>query len=120
MHSLQDTQHQFCQALAIVRTLPDDGPLQPSATEKLRFYGLYKQATQGDCTLSPPPATNKIQYAKWKAWQTMKSLNPVQAQKLYVNLLAKLLLEFIEDHPEHDQYVEFLQYLQLDDLLPGN
>ncbi|KAI7860758.1 Acbp from Moniliophthora Perniciosa [Circinella umbellata] len=87
------TQIRFARALSVVRSLPDRGALQPTATEKLNLYGLYKQAIQGDCNMSRPSSKQVGRYAKWKAWERRRGLSPVEAQKLYVNALIELLVE---------------------------
>lgn len=65
--SLYVTQVRFCRALAVVRSLPTEsgGAFQPSITDKLNFYGLYKQALNGDCMLLKPSSKKIVSYAKW-------------------------------------------------------
>ncbi|KAG0168707.1 hypothetical protein DFQ28_006259 [Apophysomyces sp. BC1034] len=112
-------QLRFCRALEVVRTLPDHGSVQPTATEKLNLYGLYKQATKGDCTAARPSSREVVQYAKWKSWDRLQGLNPVEAQTYYINTLTELLVEFLKRYPQ-DEHAESLarslRYLQMDDL----
>lgn len=65
--SLYVAQIRFCRALAVVKSLPieTEGLFQPSLTNKLNFYGLYKQAIAGDCMLIRPSSKNIVLYAKW-------------------------------------------------------
>lgn len=65
--SLYVTQVRFCRALAVVRSLPTEsgGAFQPSIADKLNFYGLYKQALNGDCMLLKPSSKKIVAYAKW-------------------------------------------------------
>lgn len=35
-------------------SLSQDGPVQPTQSDQLKFYGLYKQATIGDVNTSRP------------------------------------------------------------------
>jgi acyl-CoA-binding protein len=65
--SLYVTQVRFCRALAVVRSLPTEsgGAFQPSIADKLNFYGLYKQALNGDCMLLKPSSRKIVAYAKW-------------------------------------------------------
>jgi diazepam-binding inhibitor (GABA receptor modulating acyl-CoA-binding protein) len=44
----------FDKAVAIVKALPADGPTKPTQDQQLEFYGLFKQANEGDCT-GPAP-----------------------------------------------------------------
>lgn len=87
------TQLKFAQALSIIRAIPQNSTLQPIASEKLQFYGLYKQATEGDVNIPRPSSRQVVEYAKWKAWSRMKGMSPIDAQKLYVESLVQLLSE---------------------------
>ncbi|KAI9498562.1 acyl CoA binding protein-domain-containing protein [Zychaea mexicana] len=110
------TQIRFARALSVVRALPDRGALQPTAAEKLNLYGLYKQATQGDCNISRPSSKQMGRYAKWKAWERRRGVGPVEAQKMYVNALIELLVEFIHRYPDHEQapsLSQSLHYIEL-------
>lgn len=67
-------QLKFSHALSIVRAIPPDiSELQPVVADKLQFYGLYKQATQGDVNIPRPSSRQVVEYAKWFA---INSLNP--------------------------------------------
>lgn len=60
------TQLQFAHALAIVRAIPQNSSFQPvTAADKLQFYGLYKQATEGDVNIPRPSSRQVVDYAKW-------------------------------------------------------
>jgi diazepam-binding inhibitor (GABA receptor modulating acyl-CoA-binding protein) len=58
-------QMRFTHALAIVRAIPQNGTFQPVAADKLQFYGLYKQATEGDVNMPRPSSRQVVDYAKW-------------------------------------------------------
>ncbi|KAF7721743.1 hypothetical protein EC973_004181 [Apophysomyces ossiformis] len=116
-------QVQFCRALEVVRTLPKYSSVQPTATEKLNLYGLYKQATKGDCNTPRPSSREVVQYAKWKSWNRLRGLNPTEAQQYYINSLTELLVEFLKQYPqdEHaDALNRSLRYLQMEDLPTAN
>ncbi|OAD69794.1 hypothetical protein PHYBLDRAFT_9242, partial [Phycomyces blakesleeanus NRRL 1555(-)] len=81
----------FCRALAVVRTLPDNDTVQLTASERLNLYGLYKQATQGDCTQPKPSSRDVAECAKWKAWDRLQGLCPTDAQTFYVEALVELI-----------------------------
>src|SRR2546429_243056 len=49
--SLED---KFKAAVKVIHSLPKDGPYQPSNSTKLKFYGLFKQATEGPCSTPKP------------------------------------------------------------------
>ncbi|KAI9473524.1 MAG: acyl CoA binding protein-domain-containing protein [Benjaminiella poitrasii] len=115
--SLYVTQIRFCRALAVVRSLPTEsgGAFQPSVTNKLKFYGLYKQALVGDCMLFRPSLKNVVQYVKWKAWDKLRGVSPIDAQIMYIDALIDLLEQFIVQFP-HSELTESLRdsldYLQ--------
>ncbi|KAK4513486.1 uncharacterized protein ATC70_005487 [Mucor velutinosus] len=102
--SLYITQVRFCRALAVVRSLPTEsgGAFQPSIADKLDFYGLYKQALNGDCMLLKPSSRKVVAYAKWKAWDKMRGVSPIDAQIMYINALVELLKEFLNRFPNSE------------------
>ncbi|GAN04497.1 conserved hypothetical protein [Mucor ambiguus] len=102
--SLYITQVRFCRALAVVRSLPTEsgGAFQPSVADKLNFYGLYKQALNGDCMLLKPSSKKIVAYAKWKAWDKLRGTTPIDAQILYINALVELLKEFLNRFPNSE------------------
>ena len=61
-----------------------------SNENKLKLYGLYKQAKFGDNTKTKPYFWNKIEIAKWNAWNKYKNVEQKQAEELYVELVLKL------------------------------
>mmetsp|Transcript_1844 Transcript_1844/g.3044 ORF Transcript_1844/g.3044 Transcript_1844/m.3044 type:complete len:101 (+) Transcript_1844:33-335(+) len=67
-----------------------NGPKQDGVTneEKLKVYGLYKQATQGDNTTSQPWAVQLEARAKWDAWNANKGKSKEEAMQEYIDLLA--------------------------------
>ncbi|CEP15684.1 hypothetical protein [Parasitella parasitica] len=102
------TQLKFAQALSTIRAIPQNSTLQPIVSEKLQFYGLYKQATEGDVNIPRPSSRQVVDYAKWKAWSRMKGMSPIEAQKLYVESLIQLLTELVHRYPRNEQ-TEFLE-----------
>ncbi|KAI8332049.1 acyl CoA binding protein-domain-containing protein [Chlamydoabsidia padenii] len=111
-------QSRFNRALAVVHSLPqDETGLRPIPTDRLKFYGLYKQATVGECNTPKPSSRKVVDYAKWKAWYRVRQLDRLEAQNLYVNALVELLVEFIHRYPSNP-YVDFakeaLQSLETD------
>jgi diazepam-binding inhibitor (GABA receptor modulating acyl-CoA-binding protein) len=77
----------FTEATQKVKTLsekPDDGTL-------LKLYGLYKQATVGDCCTPQPWAIQMEARAKWEAWNSHMNKSKNVAENEYVQLVEKLL-----------------------------
>lgn len=74
------------QKVKLLKTKPDDNTL-------LKLYGLYKQATIGDCNISKPYFYQMEQLAKWNAWNDLKGKTTETAKKQYVDLVQKLINE---------------------------
>ncbi|CAM0134931.1 unnamed protein product [Umbelopsis sp. WA50703] len=55
----------FSKALSIVEHLPASSSFQPTKEEKLRLYGLFKQATEGGIVGSRPGVWDVVGRAKW-------------------------------------------------------
>jgi diazepam-binding inhibitor (GABA receptor modulating acyl-CoA-binding protein) len=58
--------------------------------DKLKIYGLYKQATVGDNTGSEPYSWNVRNHAKWIAWNNYTGLSCDVAKREYCNTVDKL------------------------------
>lgn len=78
---------QFDKAVAIVRSLPPDGSVKPSQDQQLEFYGLFKQATEGDVKGDRPGAFNFAGKYKWDAWKKLEGMSQDDAKAKYVALL---------------------------------
>ncbi|KAI7902459.1 acyl CoA binding protein-domain-containing protein [Cokeromyces recurvatus] len=96
--SAYKTQMRFAHALSIVRAIPPHSTLQPVVADKLQFYGLYKQASEGDINIPKPSSRQIVDYAKWKVWSRMKGMSPIEAQKLYVDSLVQLLTHVLFEY----------------------
>lgn len=77
----------FEAAVEFIRSAPTDSSRSISDAEKLQFYGLYKQATVGDCTTSAPWAVNIVKRKQWDAWHDQLGKTKEEAQDAYVQLL---------------------------------
>ncbi|KAH9324443.1 hypothetical protein KI387_004621 [Taxus chinensis] len=55
---------------------------------QLQFYGLYKLATEGPCTVPQPSALKITARAKWHAWQRLGTMSPEAAMQKYIALLT--------------------------------
>jgi len=47
-------EERFQAAVNVIKGLPKNGPYQPSTSMMLKFYGLFKQATEGGCDQKKP------------------------------------------------------------------
>ena len=61
--------------------------------QMLTLYGLYKQATVGDCTLPEPSLLDFKGKAKWIAWNERKGLTKEVAKKVYVSCVEEFIWE---------------------------
>ncbi|WVQ96645.1 hypothetical protein IAU59_003750 [Kwoniella sp. CBS 9459] len=103
MATSQDIDSLFHRAVDIVQSLPKGGPVQTSYEEKLWLYSLYKQGTEGDISIPRPGILDILGKAKWDSWNKQKGINKVEAKRLYVNALLKILkkhgeLESVKSH----------------------
>ncbi|ORX96005.1 hypothetical protein K493DRAFT_337109 [Basidiobolus meristosporus CBS 931.73] len=89
------TSARFQKALQIISSFPvDSSTLNPTIQERLEFYGLYKQATVGNCTISKPPIYDLVARSKWESWCSYKDLEKQHAKERYVELLVQFLKKF--------------------------
>merc|ERR1711907_564966 len=63
-----------------------DGP-ELSQEALLRFYALYKQATEGPCVSEPPSRLNIVAFEKWKAHKALGPLGQEEAMEQYIEEL---------------------------------
>src|SRR5438128_2133110 len=54
---------------------------------RLRFYGLYKQAREGDCGSKQPSFYDVTGRAKHAAWSALRGMGRGEAQAAYVKAL---------------------------------
>lgn len=64
---------------------------QPSDTDLLVLYALYKQATVGDCNTARPGMLDFKGKAKWDAWNEKKGLDQDTAKKEYIEKVRALI-----------------------------
>ena len=63
----------------------------PSDEDLLILYGLYKQATQGDCTIPQPWRVQVDARAKWDAWFKNRGMYRQIAMEKYIEKVNELL-----------------------------
>mmetsp|Transcript_13959 Transcript_13959/g.29176 ORF Transcript_13959/g.29176 Transcript_13959/m.29176 type:complete len:98 (-) Transcript_13959:78-371(-) len=72
----------FTAAAESVKTFEPSTPVTDD--EKLKVYGLYKQATTGDVNTARPGMLNFTGKAKWDAWNANKGMSAEDAKKAYI------------------------------------
>jgi acyl-CoA-binding protein len=65
--------------------------MTPSNGDLLFLYGLYKQATQGDCDIPQPWAVQVEARAKWEAWNKNKKMDTFTAMRNYIDKVEELM-----------------------------
>ncbi|TMS08995.1 Acyl-CoA-binding domain-containing protein 5A [Larimichthys crocea] len=101
------TQLRFDAAVKVIKSLPPDGPFQPSNDMMLKFYSYYKQATVGACDIPRPGFWDAVGKAKWDAWNSLGDMTKEEAMVAYVDEM-KLILEGM---PMTDEVEELLRVL---------
>ncbi|KII85130.1 hypothetical protein PLICRDRAFT_31919 [Plicaturopsis crispa FD-325 SS-3] len=97
------SQAKFDKAVAIVQSLPKDGPIKPTQAEQLFFYQYYKQAKEGDVNTARPGLMDFTGKAKWDAWNGVKGTSKEDAQAKYVEKLLEILAK--ADSEESKKYI---------------
>ncbi|KAM4718911.1 acyl-CoA-binding domain-containing protein 5A isoform 2-T3 [Anableps anableps] len=101
------TQKRFEAAVKVIKSLPPNGPFQPSNDMMLKFYSYYKQATIGPCNIPRPGFWDVVGKAKWDAWNSLGEMPEEEAMAAYVDQM-KLILEGM---PMTDEVEELLRIL---------
>jgi acyl-CoA-binding protein len=86
-----------------------------SHAEQLQYYGLYKQATMGDCCRSrptAPPAWDVVARAKHAAWRRHEGMERVMAMQEYIDKVVQY--EYVrsingDDDDVHDSDADALE-----------
>ncbi|XP_022946643.1 acyl-CoA-binding domain-containing protein 4-like isoform X2 [Cucurbita moschata] len=55
----------------------------------LLLYGLYQQATVGRCNVPEPSSWHAMEKSKWKSWNGLGNMAPVEAMRLFVKILEE-------------------------------
>ncbi|EGX93198.1 Acyl CoA binding protein, putative [Cordyceps militaris CM01] len=90
----------FVHALNTVKKIPKTGASRPPPSERLRLYGLYKQAMEGDVdgVMEQPMAgagltAEELQRErdKWDAWNCQKGISRTEAKRRYIEALIETM-----------------------------
>lgn len=87
MNRESNIDRQFELSCKLIKTLKKT----PSDNDMLKLYGLYKQATCGDCNISEPSKIYFKDNSKWNAWNKLKGVKKLEAKLQYSNLAMKLI-----------------------------
>ncbi|GAA6018423.1 hypothetical protein JCM11491_006992 [Sporobolomyces phaffii] len=98
----------FERAVDIIQSLPKGGPIQTNYDDKLLLYAVYKQATEGNIKSVRPGMFDVLGRAKWDAWNKRKGLSAMEAERLYVETLIRIL----RGYSDRTQAVELTRELE--------
>ncbi|POY73836.1 hypothetical protein BMF94_3377 [Rhodotorula taiwanensis] len=104
----------FERAVDMIQSLPKSGPIQTTYDQKLHLYSFYKQATEGDIRGSRPGILDILGRAKWDAWNKCKGLSQLEAERLYVDALVRVL----RGYKDRTQAVGLMRELERFELQP--
>lgn len=82
-----DLEQQFQDSAYLIKT---KDPL-PSDPDLLILYGLYKQATQGDCNIPQPWSVQVEARSRWDAWYKNSGMNRHVAMEKYIEKVNEVM-----------------------------
>lgn len=109
----------FVHALNTVKKIPKTGASRPPPSDRLRLYGLYKQAMEGDVDgvmerpeRRPGINTDELQRErdKWDAWNAQHGLSRTEAKKRYIEALIDTMHHYATS-PEGKGLVSELEFV---------
>ncbi|KAK6455136.1 acyl CoA binding protein-domain-containing protein [Scheffersomyces xylosifermentans] len=110
----------FVKAITTIRALStrsNYGSLpRPPAENRIKLYGLYKQATEGDVDgIMPRPVgfTPEDEGAKkkWDAWKREQGLSKTEAKRRYISFLIETMRVYASGTLEARELLSELEYL---------
>ena len=85
---MSDLKTKFDESVNYIQTA--EGDFKPSNELKLEFYGLYKQATEGDVSGKRPGMMDFVGRAKYDTWEKLKGMSSDEAMQKYIDKLESL------------------------------
>lgn len=93
----------FVHALNTVKKVPKTGALRPPPSDRMRLYGLYKQAMEGDVdgVMDRPTTKSGIsgdelqrEQDKWDAWDSQRGISRTEAKRRYIEALIETMHKY--------------------------
>lgn len=81
---MNDLERRFDEVVAKIKALPKSGPAQPSNDLKLRLYGLFRQAEDGDAQGEKPGMFDLVGQFKRQAWERNEGMSRDEAMRKYI------------------------------------
>lgn len=111
------TEEQFSKASDYLARNHDNPDLKPVL---LQFYGLYKQATVGDCDTKRPGLFQLTAKAKWDAWNKLKGTSNGDSMSQYITLLTTTIPKW-QESAKKDQWVSVSAHtVPVENLIPDD
>ncbi len=89
--SSQDLYSNMEESFRNAATRIKNSQIRPSNGDLLILYGLYKQATNGDCNVAQPWAVQIEARSKWEAWNKNKGMERMNAMRKYIDKVEELM-----------------------------
>ncbi|KAK6073596.1 Autophagy-related protein 37 [Seiridium cupressi] len=110
----------FVHALNTVKKIPKTGASRPPPSDRLRLYGLYKQAMEGDVdgvmqrpsssTLGMSNEELQREKDKWDAWNAQQGLSKTEAKQRYIEALIETMHRYATT-PDARELVAELEFV---------
>ncbi|KAF5019354.1 hypothetical protein F66182_8643 [Fusarium sp. NRRL 66182] len=109
----------FVHALNTVKKIPKTGASRPPPTDRLRLYGLYKQAMEGDVdgVMERPNSASGMasddlqrEKDKWDAWNLQKGLSRTESKRRYIEALIDTMHRYATT-PDAEELVSELEFV---------
>ncbi|KAH7272134.1 Autophagy protein 37 [Fusarium solani] len=119
MADVMATDRVFVHALNTVKKIPKTGASRPPPNDRLRLYGLYKQAMEGDVdgVMERPNAASGMapddlqrEKDKWDAWNLQKGLSRTESKRRYVEALIDTMHRYATT-PDAKELVAELEFV---------
>lgn len=73
------------------KALEDIKNTNPTSSDKLKLYGLYKQINFGNNNESKPWSYQVEKCYKWQSWKDNQGKDKEKCMELYINLVTKII-----------------------------
>ncbi|VEU23469.1 DEKNAAC104596 [Brettanomyces naardenensis] len=110
----------FVKAVSAMRAVSlwttDNSLPRPPSADRVKLYGLYKQATEGDmagsmkCPMGDS-AEDEVARRRWIAWKKEEGLTMTEAKKRYVAYLIETMKTYAGDSKESRDLLADLEYM---------
>ncbi|KAH8593214.1 acyl CoA binding protein-domain-containing protein [Bisporella sp. PMI_857] len=118
----------FVHALNTVKKIPKTGASRPPPADRLRLYGLYKQAMEGDVdgVMARPSSYRdgdsgsagglegddlKRERDKWDAWDAQRGVSRTEAKRRYIEALIETMHKYASTTADARELVAELEFV---------